>query len=139
MLLLVHCGNTLHAAKKEMRIPPRSSLVIRRTSAQDKIINNDPARNRKRRGTMNNMIERSSGLAAAGTVLTPKNFLDKQHLPSQTSIGTLYYYFSEMFFPDRLTRRTHILRVHGEPSRYCADQCQTGAASRRALSVSPFD
>lgn len=68
--LLGHCGNSLHPTKRESHIPRTSSLVIRDASAQDKIINNDPARNRKRRGTMNTLTKWRSGLAAAGPVLT---------------------------------------------------------------------
>ncbi|RTL49717.1 MAG: hypothetical protein EKK40_15340 [Bradyrhizobiaceae bacterium] len=71
--------------KKESRIPPPSSLVIRGASAQDKFINNDPARNRKRRGTMTIMTTWRSGLAAAAAELT----LQKSELTLQKSELTL--------------------------------------------------
>lgn len=72
-LLLVHCGNSLQATKEELRNPRRSSLVIRVASAQDKIINNDPARNRKRRGTMITTTRWRNGFAAGGVTLTHQN------------------------------------------------------------------
>jgi hypothetical protein len=88
---------------------------------------------------MSNMTRLRSGLAAAGAALTPQNLANnKKHPASHTSTGTLYYYSRDIFFPDRHARHADIRRMHGEPSRRHADQYQTGAAPRRALSVSPF-
>jgi hypothetical protein len=55
--LVLHCGNTSDAIEGRMRSVLQSSLVFRVAGYQDEIISNDPASNRNRRGTMDELIE----------------------------------------------------------------------------------
>lgn len=65
----MHRSNTLEAIARNLRLRVATSLVILNAYAQDKIINNDPARNRKLMGHfMDELIDLPAAMAGIGSV-----------------------------------------------------------------------